>query len=99
MALNLQYSSQFIEHLEAILLFYDERSGSDKYSKKLIKRFYRQIVLLTSFPDIGRQTDHPGVRILYVDDYGIEYERIDDDIIIIDIFSCLTNPNLRKYKK
>ena len=29
MALNLQYSSQFIEHLEAILLFYDERKGSD----------------------------------------------------------------------
>ena len=99
MALNLHYSSQFIEHLESILLFYDERNGSDNYSKKLLKRFTRQIALLASFPDIGRETDHPSVRILFVGDYGIEYEHIDDAIIIVDIYSCLTNPALRKYKK
>lgn len=50
-------------------------------------------------PDIGRQTDHPHIRILFVDDYGIEYEQIDNSVLIIDIYSCLTNPALRKYRK
>lgn len=44
-----------------------------------------------------RQTDHPHIRILFVDDYGIEYEQIDNNVLIIDIYSCLTNPALRKY--
>ncbi len=46
-----------------------------------------------------RLTDHPHIRILFVDDYGIEYEQIDNNVLIIDIYSCLTNPALRKYKK
>jgi len=58
-----------------------------------------QINLLATVPDIGRQTDHPHIRILFVDDYGIEYEQIGDNVLIIDIYSCLTNPALRKYRK
>lgn len=50
-------------------------------------------------PDIGRLTNHPHIRILFVDDYGIVYERIDDSVLIIDVYSCLTNPTLRKYAK
>ena len=99
MAMNLQFSPQFLDSLEAILEYYDERNGSDTYSKKLLKNFHHQMSLLTVMPDIGRQTDHPNIRILFVDDYGIEYERIDDNIVIIDIYSCLTNPALRKHQK
>ena len=97
--MTLQFSPLFLDSLETILGFYDERNGSDKYSRKLLKLFHRQMNLLTTMPDIGRQTNHPNVRILFIDDYGIEYERIDDTILIIDIYSCQTNPALRKYCK
>jgi toxin YoeB len=99
MALNLQFSPQFIESLESILQYYDERNGSDRYSRKLLRQIFRGLNLLTGMPDIGCQTDHPGIRILFIEDFGIDYEKIDNDILVIDIYSCLTNPALRKYRK
>lgn len=99
MAMNILFSSQFLESLESILEFYDVRNGNDTYSRKILQNFHHQINLLATMPDIGRQTDHPHIRILFVDDYGIEYEQIDNSILIIDIYSCLTNPALRKYRK
>ena len=69
MAMNLQFSPLFLDSLEAILEFYDERNGSDTYSKKLLKNFHHQMSLLTVMPDIGRQTDYPNrlaVRTFFV---------------------------------
>ncbi|MBQ9284985.1 MAG: type II toxin-antitoxin system RelE/ParE family toxin [Bacteroidaceae bacterium] len=97
--MNILYSSLFLSHLEDILFFYDERNGSDTFSRKLLQKFQRQIGLLATMPDIGRKTNHANIRILFIDDYGIEYERINNDIIIIDIYSCLTNPALRRFIK
>jgi len=97
MALEIVYSPQFFDNLEAILNFYDERNGSDKFSKKLLKMFHKQISLLKSMPEIGRLTDFPGVRILFVERFGIEYQIRDKAILIIDIYSCETNPDDRLF--
>lgn len=97
MALEIIYSPQFFDSLEAILTFYDERNGSDRFSKKLLKMIHKQITLLRSMPEIGRLTDYPGVRILFVERFGIEYQIRDKIVLIIDIYSCETNPNDRIY--
>ena len=34
MALEVLYSPQFMDDLETILRFFDERNGSDRYSRK-----------------------------------------------------------------
>ena len=99
MALEILYAPLFMENLEAILTFYDERNGSNKYSKKLIKMIHKQIKLAASMPEIGRLTDFPGVRILFVEQYGIEYQIRDKEILIIDIYSCLTDPETRVFQK
>jgi toxin YoeB len=95
MALRVLYSPQFMDNLEAILHFYDERNGSDQYSKKLLKMIHRQIRLLTTMPEIGRMSDFPTVRILFVDKYGIDYQIREKEILIINIYSCQTNPEER----
>lgn len=95
MALEVLYSPQFMDDLEAILQFYDERNGSDRYSRKLLKMIHRQIRLLTTMPEIGRMTDFPSVRILFVDKFGIDYQIRDNSILIINIYSCQTNPDER----
>ena len=95
MALKILYSPQFMDDIEAILRFFDERNGSDKYSKKLLKMIHKQIKLLTKMPEIGRLTDFPSVRVFFVERYGIDYQIRDDSILIIDIYSCLTNPDER----
>lgn len=99
MALNIFFSPQFLDSLESILSYYDERNGNDRYSKKLLVLFRRQIGLLSEMPDIGRNTNYDNIKILFVDDYGIEYEKREEAIIIIDIYSCQTNPALRRFRK
>ena len=98
MALEIIYSSQFVEDLVAILSFYDERNGSDKFSKKLMKMIHKQIGLLKTMPEIGRLTNFPGVRLLFVERFGIEYQIREKEVLIVDIFSCETNPEDRYFK-
>ena len=99
MALEIIYSPQFADSFEAILNYFDERNGNDKYSKKLFGMVHRQIQLLATFPEIGRLTDFPNVRVLFVDNYGVEYQIRDTVILVIDIYSCQTNPSNRRFKK
>jgi toxin YoeB len=99
MALDILYAPQFLDNLEAILTFFDERNGSDSYSKKLMKMIHKQIQQLKTMPEIGRLTDMPSVRILFVERYGIEYQIRDKAVLIIDIYSCLTNPEERYFRK
>lgn len=98
MALEISYSPLFFESLEAIFTFYDERNGSDRFSKKLLKMFHKQILLAASMSEIGRLTDTPGVRILFVERFAIEYQIRDKVILIIDIYSCETDPESHYFK-
>ena len=98
MALEISYSPLFFESLEAIFTFYDERNGSDRFSKRLLKMFHKQILLAASMPEIGRLTDTPGVRILFVERFAIEYQIRDKVILIIDICSCETDPESHYFK-
>ena len=99
MALEISYSPQFFDSLEAILNFFDERNGSDRFSKKMLKMIHKQVLLLKTMPEIGRLTDFSGVRVLFVERFGIEYQIRDNAVLIIDIYSCETDPDIRTFKK
>ena len=99
MALEILYSPQFADNLESILRYFDERNGSVAFSRRLMQMIHGQIQTLATCPEIGRMTDFPGVRILFVESYGIEYQIRDTAILIVDIYSCLTNPDDRHFNK
>ena len=99
MALAISYAPQFIDNLEAILNFFDERNGSDRFSKKLLKMINKQIQLLKTMPEIGRLTDTPGVRIIFVERFCIDYQIRDKEVLIINIYSCQTDPEDRYFKE
>lgn len=99
MALEILYSPQFADNLETILTYFDERNGSNAYSRKLIGVIHSQIQMSAIFPEIGRMTDFPGVRILFVERYGIEYQIRENVILVVDIYSCQTNPDDRLFNK
>lgn len=99
MALEIIYGPQFLDNLEAILQYFEEHNGSDTYSRKLFGLIDEQIDLLASMPEIGRQSDFPSVRFLFVGNYGIEYQIRDDVILIVDIFSFKTDPSMRRFMK
>ena len=58
MALEISYSPQFFDSLEDILNYFDERNGSDRFSKKLLKMIYKQIKLASAMPEIKSQLRH-----------------------------------------
>ena len=99
MALTIVFSDQFYESLGHILTFFDERNGSTDYSKKLVRRFIKRIMLLSEQPQIWALTDVENVRLLFVDKYAIEYVITETDVVVLDIFSCQTNPAKRFFKK
>ena len=55
MALEILYSPQFADNLESILRYFDERNGSDTYSRKLMGMIHSQIQALTIFPEIANK--------------------------------------------
>ena len=81
------------------MYFFDERNGSDRFSKKLLKMIHKQILLLKTMPEIGRLTDFPSVRVLFVERFGIVYQIRDKVVLILDIYSCETDPDIRTFKK
>ena len=99
MALEILYSPQFSDNLESILRYFEERNSSDRYSKKLMKMIHKQIRLLSSMPEIGRLSNYPNVRILFVDRYGIVYQIREKSILVVDIYSCQTDPDKQLFRK
>ncbi len=99
MALELLYSHLFADSMEEILQYYTERNGNDKYSQKLFKKIRDKVQLLSAMPEIGRKADFHDVRTLFVDKYCIDYQIRNEHVLIINIYSSLTNPEERFFKK
>jgi len=55
--------------LFGILEYYTERNKSATYSKKLYKKFSKELALLKKQPKIGIKTDYEGIRGLIVEEY------------------------------
>ncbi|QQS52244.1 MAG: type II toxin-antitoxin system RelE/ParE family toxin [Bacteroidota bacterium] len=75
-----------------ILEFYAERNQSTAYSKKLYKKFNKELSLLLKQPDIGIITEIEDVRGLIVDDYILFYENKSGLLIVHTVWDCRQNP-------
>jgi hypothetical protein len=76
-----------------ILEFYAERNQSTTYSKKLYKKFNKELSILLKQPDIGIITEIETVRGLIVDEYILFYEVTDDLIVVHTVWDCRQNPD------
>ena len=76
-----------------ILDFYTERNKSDTYSKKLYKKFKKELSLLIKQPEIGTKTDMESVRGLIVDEFILFYEITTEVIIVHTVWDCRQNPD------
>ena len=73
--------------------FYVERNKSAAYSKKLYKKFKKELSLLLKQPEIGTKTDIESVRGLIVGEYILFYEVTAEMIIVHSIWDCRQNPD------
>jgi addiction module RelE/StbE family toxin len=70
-----------------IFHYWNQRNKSNRYSIKLNKLFKEALELVSKYPKIGKLTDLENVRIKIVRDYLIVYEELEDEILILTIFS------------
>ncbi|HAN19282.1 MAG: hypothetical protein A2X13_01275 [Bacteroidetes bacterium GWC2_33_15] len=81
-----------------ILDYYSERNKSTTYSKKLYKKFKKELSILLKQPEIGINTDLESVRGLIIDEYILFYEVASEFIIVHTVWDCNQNPDDLKIK-
>lgn len=81
-----------------ILDYYSERNKSTTYSKKLYKKFKKELSILLKQPEIGINTDLESVRGLIIDEYILFYEVTSEFIIVHTVWDCNQNPDDLKIK-
>jgi plasmid stabilization system protein ParE len=92
------WSQRANRKLFEILDFYAKRNKSTTYSKKLYKKFNKELLLLIKQPEIGIVTDLNNVRGLIVDEYILFYEISSEIIIVHTVWDCRQNPDDLKIK-
>jgi len=83
---------------KATLEFYNERIGSNTYSRKLAARIFNLIEKLQSNNFLGIKTSDSEVRVLIKGTFSIFYELKEEEILILIIWDSRRNPDeLKKY--
>ena len=95
---NIVWSNRAKIKLFEILDYYTKRNESTTYSKKLYKKFSKELVLLNKQPDIGIKTGFNGIRVLIVNEYLLFYEIFPEKIVVLTIWDSRQNPDSLKIK-
>ncbi len=96
MAKQIVWSLRAQNDRKAILDYWRLRNKSNTYSKKLNQLFSDSIQIIRDFPQIGKSTDDPHLRIKTVRDYLIFYEETETQIFILTIWDTQQNPDKLK---
>lgn len=97
MARLIEFSRRSTVQLQKILTFYDERNGSDHYSRQLLKCFLEEIHRISQMPTIGSPSTRPDVRFFYMMGFTIIYRYNSRRMTILSIRSSARKP-LKIYK-
>lgn len=68
-----------------ILQYWLDRNKSNAFSKKLTVLIIEELDLLSNFPQMGKPTDIPNIRVKIIHNYLLYYEVIDDSLYILTI--------------
>lgn len=97
MARLIEFSRRSTVQLQKILTFYDERNGSDHYSRQLLKCLLEETQRISQMPTIGSPSTRPDVRFFYMMGFTIIYRYNSRRMTILSIRSSARKP-LKIYK-
>ena len=92
MARKIEWTKTSIQDRFEIYKFWIEKNKSDSYSKKLEILFNEATRLVSEFPEIGTETDFPGLRVKVIKSYKLFYTDDSNTIRIIRIWDTRQNP-------
>lgn len=98
MARLIEFSVRSTKQLQKILAFYDERNGSDEYSRRLMQSLMDDLELMAKMPMASSPSTRPDVRFFYLMGFTIIFRHNTKKIIVLSIRSSRRKP-LKVYRK
>ena len=98
MARLIEYSIHSTQQLQKILAFYDERNGSDAYSRRLLQSLMDDLQLLAKMPLASSPSTRPDVRFFYQMGFTIIFRFNSRKLTVLSIRSSQRKP-LKIYQK
>jgi len=92
MAREVEWTITSLRDRLEIYKFWLEKNNSDSYSKKLEVLFSQAAKLISEFPEIGTETDFPGLRVKVIRSYKLFYTQDAKTIRVIRIWDTRQNP-------
>ena len=98
MARLIEFGRRFTNQLQKTLTFYDERNGSDTYSRHLLKCLLVDVNRIAQTPTIGSPSTRPDVRFIYLMGFTIIYRYNSRRVTFLNLRSSAWKP-LKVYQK
>lgn len=92
MALTIEFSRRSTNQLQKILSFYDERNGSDAYSRRLLRCLLEDLQLLAQMPTASSPSTRPDVRFFYLMGFTIVFRYNAHKLTVLSIRSSTRKP-------
>jgi plasmid stabilization system protein ParE len=98
MALTIEFSRRSTSQLQKILEFYDERNGSDMYSRRLLRCLLEDLQRLAETPTASSPSTRSDVRFIYLMGLTIIFRYNTQRLTVLSIRSSARKP-LKLYVK
>ena len=98
MALTIEFSRRSTNQLQKILTFYDERNGSDTYSRRLLHCLLEELQRLSQMPTASSPSTRLDVRFFYLMGFTIVFRYNTRRLTVLSIRSSTRKP-LKIYQK
>lgn len=98
MARLITFSRRSTAQLQKILTFYDERNGSDEYSRRLLRNLMADLEQLALMPTASSPSTRDDVRFFYLMGFTIIFRYDAYRLTVLSIRSSVRRP-LRMYEK
>ena len=98
MARLIEFSRRSTNQLQKILAFYDERNGSDAYSRQLLECLLDEVNRVALTPTIGSPSTRLDVRFFYMMGFTVIYRFNSRRVTVLSIRSSARKP-LTIYQK
>ena len=94
----IEFSVRSTKQLQKILSFYDERNGSDDYSRRLMQNLMDDLRLMAKMPLASSPSTRPDVRFFYLMGFTIIFRYNAKNLTVLSIRSQRQRP-LKVYQK
>jgi plasmid stabilization system protein ParE len=92
MALTIEFSRRSTSQLQKILEFYDERNGSENYSRHLLNCLLDDLQQLAQTPTASSPSTRPDVRFFYLMGFTIVFRYNSRKLTVLSIRSSVRKP-------